>query len=37
LARCANDGSKPTAKRGVSVAAGNTIDVGDVTVDEQPK
>ena len=30
-------GRKPTAKRGLSVAAGNTIDVGDVTVDEQPK
>jgi hypothetical protein len=30
-------GRKPTAKRGVSVAAGNPIDVGDVTVDEQQK
>jgi hypothetical protein len=28
---------EPTAKRGVSVAAGNTIDVGDVTIDEQQK
>jgi hypothetical protein len=28
-------GRAPTAKRGVSVAAGNTVDVGDVTVDEQ--
>lgn len=25
---------KPTARRGLSVVAGNTIDVGDVTVDE---
>lgn len=30
-------GRKPTVKRGVSVAAGNTIDVGDVTFDEQQK
>jgi RNA polymerase sigma-70 factor (ECF subfamily) len=30
-------GRKPTAKRGVSVAAGGTLDVGDVIVDEQPK
>ncbi len=30
-------GNTPTAKRGISVAAGNTIDVGDVTVDEQQK
>src|SRR4029079_14635896 len=28
---------EPTVKRGVSVAAGNTIDVGDVTVDDPPK
>jgi hypothetical protein len=27
----------PTAKRGLSVVAGNTLDVGDVTVDEQQK
>lgn len=30
-------GRKPTAKRGISVTPGNTIDVGDVTVDEPPK
>ncbi|MBX3159459.1 MAG: sigma-70 family RNA polymerase sigma factor [Deltaproteobacteria bacterium] len=30
-------GSKPAPKRGVAVAAGTTIDVGDVTVDEPPK
>lgn len=30
-------GRKPTAKRGLSVAAGGTLDVGDVIVDEQPK
>jgi hypothetical protein len=30
-------GNTPTAKRGISVAAGSTIDVGDVTVDEPPK
>jgi RNA polymerase sigma factor (sigma-70 family) len=30
-------GNTPTAKRGLSVAAGKSIDVGDVTVDEQPK
>ena len=28
-------GRPPTAKRGVSVAGGNTLDVGDVTVEEQ--
>ena len=27
-------GNTPTAKRGISITAGNTIDVGDVTVDE---
>jgi RNA polymerase sigma-70 factor (ECF subfamily) len=27
-------GRTPTPKRGISVAAGNTVDVGDVTVDE---
>jgi len=30
-------GRAPTAKRGVPVAAGNSIDVGDVTVVEQPQ
>ena len=30
-------GHTPTAKRGVSVAAGNTVDVGDVTLDDPPK
>ena len=28
---------EPTVKRGVSVAAGNTIDVGDMTVDKQQR
>jgi hypothetical protein len=30
-------GRTPTAKRDVKVAAGNTVEVGDVTVDEQSK
>ncbi|MBX3162172.1 MAG: sigma-70 family RNA polymerase sigma factor [Deltaproteobacteria bacterium] len=30
-------GSTPTAKRGISLAAGSTVDVGDVTVDGLPK
>jgi hypothetical protein len=30
-------GNMPTAKRGLSVTAGRAIDVGDVTVDDQPK
>ncbi len=30
-------GRKLTAKRGLAVAADNTVDVGDVIVDEQPK
>jgi hypothetical protein len=28
-------GHVPTAKRGLAMAAGKTIDVGDVIVDEQ--
>jgi hypothetical protein len=30
-------GRKPTAKPGLAVAEDNTVDVGDVIVDEQPK
>jgi len=28
-------GHRPTVKRGISVVAGNRVNVGDVTVDEQ--
>lgn len=30
-------GRKPTAKRGISVQANNTVDIGDVTVEKPPK
>ena len=29
-------GRKPTAKRGLSVQAGNAVDIGDVTVETPP-